>query len=204
MKLTCFLFLSLYLFCCPVIVDAQQFRGGIVGGLGATTVAGDRTGGYNKLGLYAGGYINLKVGQQSSLQMELAYFQKGAQRRQSQDLADPSQYRLRLNYIELPVVYQYRIGAFRGEAGVAFDFLIGQSEKVNSLIVLRDIWKGMTFNSILGVAYDLNDKVSLSFRRINSLHSIHRGTFSGNIWRFTKKNMGAFNDAYLLSVYYRL
>ncbi len=183
---------------------AQQFTGGIMGGLAATTVAGDRSGGYNKLGLYGGAYVNLMVNQHSNLQMELAFFQKGAQSRQNPDQTILSQYRLRLSYVELPFVYQYRFGPLRAEAGISFDFLIGHTEEVNYQYVDRDIWKGMTFNSILGVKYDLTQKITLSLRKTNSINSIHRGTYTGNVWRFFRKNMGAFNDAYLLSVYYRL
>ncbi len=185
-------------------IVAQQFKGGVMGGLGATTVAGDRSGGYNKMGLYGGAYVNLMVSQQSSLQMELAFFQKGAQSRQNPDQAVLSQYRLRFSYVELPFLYQHHFGPLRVELGISFDFLIRHTEEVNYQLVDRNIWKGMTFNSILGVKYGLTDRITLSLRKINSINSIHRGTYTGNVWRYVKRNMGAFNDAYLLSVYYKL
>lgn len=202
MKKSYLLFIVFMLFNYPIV--AQHFSGGIMGGLGATTVAGDRSGGYNKLGLYGGAFVNLMISQQSSLQMELAFFQKGAQSRQNPDQTDLSQYRLRLSYVELPFVYQYRLGPLSAEIGISFDFLIRHTEEVNYQFVERAIWKLMTFNSILGVKYDLTDKITLSLRKINSINSIHRGTYTGNKWRYIKSNMGAFNDAYLLSVYYRL
>ncbi len=185
-------------------IVAQQFSGGIMGGLGATTVAGDRSGGYNKMGLYGGAYVNLMLSQQSSLQMELAFSQKGAQSRQNPDQAVLSQYRLRFSYVELPFLYQHHFGQLRVELGISFDFLMRYTEEVNYQFVDRDIWKGMTFNSVLGVKYDLSERITLSLRKINSINSIHRGTYTGNVWRYIKSNMGAFNDAYLLSVYYRL
>ncbi len=202
MKKICF-FLMFVILLAPSL-KAQQFQGGLMGGLAVSTVAGDRSGGYNKFGLYGGGFVALQLNETGIFQMELAFFQKGAQSKGNPEENQPPHYLLRLNYVELPFVYQHRFGNFRAELGLSFDFLISDYEEVFSQPQVNDVWKKMTLNSVLGVKYDLNDRIALSLRKYNSINSIRHGTVTGNVWRYIKRNMGAFNDAYLFSVHYRL
>jgi hypothetical protein len=183
---------------------AQQFNGGVMLGGAATTVAGDRYGGFNKAGLYGGAFVNLSVGEFSYLQLELAFFQKGARNKENPDVPDLNQYLLRLNYVELPLVYQYRIAHIRFEAGVSFDFLMHHYEEVNYQPIETDVWKGMTLNSIFGVKYDLSERTTLSLRTVNSINSIRKNQVEGNVRRYSRKHYGAFNDAFLLSFYFSL
>ena len=53
------------------IVEAQVFTGGLSAGLVGSQVAGDNFSGYNKAGIFAGGFVALSVSEKSSLQMEL-------------------------------------------------------------------------------------------------------------------------------------
>ena len=57
---------------------SQQFHGGIMAGLAGTQVAGDSYSGFKKAGIFAGGFVSLDVGGESSMRMEITYFQKGS------------------------------------------------------------------------------------------------------------------------------
>ncbi len=110
------------LIACIFIISAftassQQFNGGMMAGIAATQVAGDTYSGFRKAGIFAGGYVNLEVGKHSAFQMELEFFQKGS--RVNPDSSNNyNQYLFRTNYVELPVLYQYRINKrFKLEAG---------------------------------------------------------------------------------------
>jgi hypothetical protein len=199
-KLMIYLFANLITLCSV----AQQFNGGVMVGAAATTVAGDRFGGFNKAGLYGGAYVNLSVGESSYLQMELAFFQKGARNKENPDVPDLNQYLLRLNYVELPLVYQYRIAHIRFEAGVSFDFLMHHYEEVNYQPIETDVWKGMTLNSVFGLKYDLTERTVLSLRTVNSINSARKNQVEGNVRRYSRKHYGAFNDAFLLSFYFKI
>ncbi len=183
---------------------SQQFTGGVMAGAAATTVAGDRSGGFNKAGLQGGFYVNLAIGEFSHVQMELAFFQKGARNKQNPEEDELNQYLLRLNYVELPFVYQYRIAHIRFEAGISFDFLMHHHEEVDYQIIDNEVWKRMTLNSVFGIKYDLTEKLALSLRTVNSINSIRTNQVEGNVRRYSRKQYGAFNDAFLLSFYYQL
>ena len=50
---------------------AQSFGGGIIAGASTSQVAGDMLGGFNKIGLLAGAYTNLKIKENLKLQLEI-------------------------------------------------------------------------------------------------------------------------------------
>lgn len=197
------LFMLLLFTCAWNPLMAQQFNGGLMGGLAATTVAGDAYAGFNKIGLYGGGFVNLEISETSLIQMELAYFQKGARFNEDPDMPDKLAYILRLHYVELPLLFQYRMAEFRLEAGLSADFLVSVSEELDYLEQETDHWKRTAFNSILGIKYDLNDRLTASLRSVNSINSIRKDQVTGNVRRYSQKNYGAFNDAFLLSIYYQ-
>lgn len=201
MKQIVLIILLLYYSLSPLL--AQQFNGGIMGGIAATTVAGDAYAGFNKIGLYGGGFVNLEVSETSLLQMELAYFQKGARFNEDPDMPDKLAYILRLHYVELPIVFQYRLAEFRLEAGLSADFLIHAHEELDYLEQETEHWKRVAFNSILGIKYDLSDRLTASLRSINSINSIRKDQVTGNVRRYSRKHYGAFNDAFLISLYYQ-
>ena len=53
--------------------SAQRFKSGVLAGVAATEISGDRLGGPNKAGIYAGTFVNLDISDKSSLQMEMNY-----------------------------------------------------------------------------------------------------------------------------------
>ncbi len=87
----------------------QQFHGGVITGLAGSQVAGDTYSGYKKAGIFVGGYVSLNVAEKSAIHMELTYFQKGSRENPTEKNGYQS-YLLRLNYIEMPVLYQYIAG----------------------------------------------------------------------------------------------
>lgn len=197
------LFTLLLFTCAWNPLKAQQFNGGVMGGLAATTVAGDAYAGFNKVGLYGGGYVNLELSETTLVQMELAYFQKGARFNEDPDMPDKLAYILRLHYVELPLLLQYRLAEFRLEAGLSADFLVSAYEELDYLEQETDHWKRAAFNSVLGIKYELSDRLTASVRSINSINSIRKDQVTGNVRRYSRKNYGAFNDAFLLSIYYQ-
>ena len=90
-----------------ISVYSQDFNGGVLGGINATQVFGDSYSGPNKAGLYLGVFVNRYFSKRSSVQLELDYIQKGSRKNPDGSTGDYDTYLLRLNYIELPVLYKY-------------------------------------------------------------------------------------------------
>ncbi len=183
--------------------SGQLFHGGIIAGLAGTQVAGDNYSGYNKAGLFAGGFVSLDVGQKSAFQMELTYFQKGSRENPREKNAYQS-YLLRLNYIEMPIFYQYKAGRFTIEAGPSVGFLLGYFEEVNEQIISDEQYYNaparVTFQINLGVRFALTQHIGVDFRTNNSLMNVFSKNQTGDVWRFW--DHGRYNDALVLSVFY--
>ena len=180
---------------------AQKFHGGFALGLAASQVAGDTYSGYNKAGLFGGGWVSLNIGERSSVQMELTYFQKGS--RKNPDSLDYSSYLLRTNYVEMPFLFQYRINKFTVEAGPSAGFLLGYKEKINEEPAYSDNTPTLvTFQMNIGLRFDVNKHWIVDFRSNNSLLNIRKHNVSGDVWRFW--SYGQFHDALVLSMFYKI
>jgi len=191
----------LFLFAVSVGADAQRFHGGVIAGLSASQVAGDTYSGYNKAGIYAGGYVSLDVGGRSSFQMELTYFQKGS--RKNPDSLDYSSYLFRTNYVELPVLYLYKINKFTFEIGPSAGFLVGYTERRDGYPVYSDnLPASVTLQINAGLRFDITGRLTANLRTNNSLLNIRKHNVTGDVWRFW--TYGQFHDVLILSVSYKL
>jgi len=114
----------------------QTFFGGIVAGLNACQVDGDRYAGYHKAGLSLGLQGYARAGK-CQLGIELLYAQKGARNVQLVNSAAvgtvPEHYVLRLNYVEIPVMIQLPVGPglFLG-AGISYAQLLNYKESLEN------------------------------------------------------------------------
>jgi len=196
--------LLLVLFGVVLTVRAQQFHGGIIGGIAGTQVAGDTFSGYNKAGLYFGGYVSLDVGEKSALQMELTYFQKGS-RENPKEKNGYRSYILRLNYIEMPLLYQYKAGKFIVEGGPSAGFLLSYYEEVDQEVISDH--QGyikparITLQINLGISYLITEHIGVGLRTNNSLLNIFSEPQSGDVHRIF--DYGRYNDSLLLYVFYQ-
>lgn len=193
-----------FIFCIGLSASGQQFHGGIIAGLAGTQVAGDNYSGYNKAGLFAGGFVSLDVGTKSAFQMELTYFQKGS-RENPREKNGYNQYLLRLNYIEMPVFYQYKAGRFTVEAGPSVGFLLGYFEEVNQQVISDQQGYNkparVSFQINLGVRFALTQHIGVDFRTNNSLLNVFSQNQTGDIHRIWA--YGRYNDSLVLSLYYQ-
>lgn len=180
------------------IAVAQDFRGGIKAGLNASQVAGDCCSGYDKVGLFGGAFVNYRFSEHSQLQMELEYSQKGS--KQTPDEKNGfQQYTLRLDYIDLPVLYQYLYGKFTFETGLAYGYLLHSFEEANfSEDVGGKEFKKHALNIIFGLYFRFGDQWQVNFRSNNSLMEV-REHASGVKRLF---NRGQYNDIVTLCLVY--
>ena len=192
--------LSMFLFS-GILITAQDFNGGVLGGLAASEVSGDRLSGPNKAGIYAGVFVNRYFSPRSSVQMELDFIQKGS--RENPDSSNNYQsYLLRLNYIEMPVHYKYDF-AERGtlEAGVSLGVLIHSYEEANGYEwVSGPDFKSTDFSFNFGVYYTLMENLRINIRYSNSILAI-RPHSQGQTYRWNK---GQYNEVLSFVLFYEL
>lgn len=180
---------------------AQQFHGGVTLGLVGSQVAGDTYSGYHKAGIYGGGFVNLELGKHSLLQMELTFFQKGS--RENPDSTNNfTSYVLRLNYVELPLLYQYKVNKWIFEAGPSLGFTVGYFEEYNGETEFNgNDPAAVTLQINAGVRFFITEHFGIDFRTNNSLLNIRKENVTGDVWRFW--GYGQFNDALVFSAFYQ-
>jgi len=187
-----------------ITATGQQFHGGVIAGIVGSQVAGDTYSGYNKAGIFAGGYVSIDVSEKSAFQMELTYFQKGS-RENPTEKNNYQSYLLRLNYIEMPILYQYKAGKFTIEAGPSAGFTIGYYEKVNLETISDKQYYNkparVTLQINVGFSYYISEKIGVGLRTNNSLINVFSSNQTGDVQRLWDK--GRYNDALVLSVFYQ-
>ena len=198
--LSCFLMVT---FVMKTSTYAQKFEGGILAGLCASQVAGDTYSGYDKAGLFAGGYVSLPLNNRVGIRLELDYIQKGSRNNPKPDLNDYSSYLMRLGYVEMPLLVQYHVNnKLVAEVGPAMSFLLHASEKVNQEPISYNQFKKQNLSVIAGISYLVTERVSAGLRTNNSLISIRKDRVTGDVWRFF--DYGQFNDVLVLTIGYKL
>ena len=185
-------------------LKSQDFNGGIMAGVAGTQVAGDTYYGFHKAGIFAGGFVNLQISEHSAFQMELEYFQKGS--RENPDSSNNyNQYLFRVNYIELPVFYQYIASKrFKIEAGPSMGFLVGYyEERLYEEIKGGNKPASVTFQLNAGLYVYLTSHFTFNIRTNNSMLNIRSDNATGDILRIFPGNYGQFNDCLVFSLFYQ-
>ncbi len=198
------IFLSLFIMM-AFVGFGQQFHGGLMAGVAGTQVDGDSFSGYDKAGIFAGGFVNYDLGPASTLQLELTYFQKGS--RVNPDSAnDYRQYIFRANYIEMPVLYIHKFGKFRVSAGPSAGFLVGHYEEAQYDIRSDDEDYNrparVTLQVNVGIQFFFAEHWGADFRTNQSILNIRSGNMSGDIYRFW--GYGQFHNTLVLSLIYQI
>jgi len=203
----------LLIFTLALTAKSQQFNGGIMAGVAGSQVAGDimYTGndtiglyGFHKAGIFAGGFVNLQISEHSAFQMELEFFQKGS--RENPDSSNnQNQYLFRVNYVELPVFYQYIAGKrFKLEVGPSLGFLINYYEESNYYEIKGGIRPArLTFQINAGLYINITSSLMFNIRTSNSLLNIRSENATGDIRRIFPGNYGQFNDCLVFSLFYQ-
>jgi len=205
MKLFRLIFLTIFIMTGAQWLQAQDFHGGIMAGLVGSQVAGDTYSGFNKAGIFVGGFVAWDFTKRSGLQLELEYFQKGSRKNPDAEKNDYDAYIFRANYIELPVLYQFKIDWFVIEVGPSIGFLMGYYEEKNQETLSDKPGynkpAAITFQFNLGLRFFISDKFGVDFRTNNSLFNIRIRNTTGDVHRLW--GYGQFHDALVLSVFYQ-
>lgn len=203
MRLTYTFFFFITMLVSTIHADAQEFRGGIIAGIAGTQVLGDGYSGPNKPGICVGPYVNLSLTNKSSVQMQLEFMQKGS--RENPDSTNNfSSYLLRLSYVQVPIMYQYRHSDKLGfEVGGSYGVLVGSYEEgyaANGQFYTGSAFEDRDVSFHAAMHYYINEKLKAEFEFSHSLLYI-RPEPSRPTWFF---NQGEFNHVLLVAIQYQI
>ena len=191
---------AILLFCVflTLSIQAQNFGGGVILGLGASQVGGDDLAGFNKAGLLVGAFANTSISELLSFQMEMTYIQKGSNNPNNTDLHEYD-----LNYLEIPFFLKYQTKyQLKIEGGFLTGILINQTERYSDGIELINMSNG-NFNTFdfgvgLGIDYSLTEKLTLNSRISNTLFFSPTREYSAQ----TFINRGNYNSVLSFAIHY--
>jgi len=190
------------LFFCGILTyntNAQSFGGGIIAGASTSQVAGDMLGGFNKIGLLAGAYTNLKVKENISLQFEITYIEKGSKNPNIHKKNIPE---ITLSYVEVPISINLQQKENIGiEVGVLPAFII--TSKMNDYYSETEIsppFEKYDFGVFAGINYHITDNIILNTRISNSIIPIRPHT-SGATHGWNK---GQYNTVLTFAIHYKI
>lgn len=159
----------------PLFASSQEstFDAGVVAGLNTSQISGDDLSGFHQFGLNGGLFVSSDVSDNVSLELQMAFSQKGSRKTPNPEVGNYRSYNLRVNYIDLPLMLRYSFEGFGLFAGPLFGAQIGQvkEEDQNGKILQagRPGFKPYDLGVHLGLGYRFGEKFSMDLRFSNSV-----------------------------------
>ncbi|MCX6257896.1 MAG: porin family protein [Bacteroidia bacterium] len=179
-------------------VFSQDFKGGLLFGLVSSQLDGDTHAGYDKAGIHFGGFVSHPFSGKYSGQLELKYIQKGSYN-DGKSQSDPLYYKSKINYIEMPVLCEYKFRKIVIEAGISAGYLIKATEDKDGYgdLPADPPFKKYEFSGIAGLNYLFAEKWKANFRFEYSIIPVRDNPgslyFNGN----------QFNNVLSFAIYYQ-
>lgn len=129
---------------------AQETHFGVKAGVNIASVEVEDGDDLNsKVGLHVGGLAHIHISQHFALQPELVFSMQGGKAEDNDDV------KLKLNYINIPVLAQYMINdGFRLQTGPQLGFLVGAESKAGDVEVdQKDNYSTVDFSWTFGAGY---------------------------------------------------
>ena len=200
---------AIFLFCgfLTLSIQAQNFGGGVILGLGTTQVGGDNLAGFNKAGLLVGAFANTSISELLSFQMEITYIQKGSNNPTMNDADHPNYLKedISSSYIEIPLLLQYhQSNKLKIEGGALSAYLIdGYYNDLTGKLPIYTVnpFIKYDFGVLLGIDYTFSNKLSLNTRLSNSILPIGAEDYDG-INSYNSSRKGKYNSVLSFALHY--
>lgn len=197
----------------PFFYSQEKFFAYGVLGTTASQISGDNTHGFGQFGVYAGATIDYELKDSWFLETGLIFNQKGA--RKYQALGNISTYRLRVNYIDVPILAKYKWKDFSFSLGKAINVKINQRERTDfGEIEDPRIFKPLELSIQGGVNYRLKENWRVQLNYQNSILPVRKhgeNYFTSNVpntifeeWHQTIVNKGQYFSLFSLFFIYEI
>ncbi|NCU36253.1 PorT family protein [Candidatus Falkowbacteria bacterium] len=170
-------------------LHAQRIMGALIGGFNTTNVQGDDVFGFRKFGINAGAAAIVPFGEKWSFTLEAVYSQKGAFHREGgrgMDYRyehDYNQYKLQLNYLEVPVLVHFHDKKWlKAGAGFSYGRLVGVEEyedhvRIATTTLNDGPYDTDEYSALLDVQFPIYKQLKIDARYSFSLFKIRTRTY---------------------------
>ncbi len=178
----------------------QRFVAGVKAGISTSQVDGDTYAGFDKVGFDGGAFLKGKFNEKWTGQFEIIYIQKGSKHNPNTEIGDYNFYYLGLNYIEVPLLFQYHHKKYIFEFGPGFGYLIKEKELLNEqdLSGARPFLK-KEININFGLSYTIIKNLEINCRYSYSLTPVREHSLGAKTWY----NPGQMNDVLAFTLTYQ-
>lgn len=148
-----------------VTAQGQTFTGMLVAGANLSQIDGDELLGFHKIGLNTGLRANARLSERWSLSLEMLYSQQGS-RRATNDNPGAVYDKIRLNWVEAPVMINFSDWKILASAGISYGRLVNyQVEDVlgNDITELEEYRPDM-FSIVFGGTFFFSEDWGLNIR----------------------------------------
>lgn len=193
-------FIALFLILTVGTTQAQsRFRAGLRAGIATSQVHGDTYEGFHKFGFDVGATLNAKINEKWKAQFEILFVQKGSKFIGDANKGDLRFYLMQLNYIEVPILFQYEHKKFVFEIGPGVGYLINSREYDQSGEVINGIpFYSMEVSGSVGISYNIYKNLGINWRFTNSILPIREFASGAS----TASNPGQRNNVLAFALIY--
>ncbi len=178
-------FIILFIFFTIAFVAQAQnkFRAGLKAGISTSQVEGDTYGGFDKFGFDGGGTLNAKLNEKWAAQFEILFIQKGSKHIGDANKGDLSFYLMQLNYVEVPLLLQYKQKKFTFEIGPGIGYLISSKEYDQNGEVINAVpFHTTEVSASIGINYQIYKNLGMTWRYTNSMLPIRQYASGASFW----------------------
>lgn len=173
-------------------IFAQNIKGGLTLGFNASQVDGDEVFGYHKYGFNTGAFATIPLAHNFSVSIETLFNQKGAYQRPWITDSLSGQYKLILDYLDVPVLLQYTDkDIIKFGAGFSWGRLVTFKEWEHGNRVnwanSNGPYKSSDFDIVVDFQFKLFRGFYYDFRYAYSLGKIRTRTFTNVTGTWTRK-----------------
>ena len=152
-------------------VEAQQFSARLDAGVTSSQISGDGANGFVQFGVIAGGEVGLSFNDTWSSSFGIRFNQKGSRIYKTKNSINT--YRLRVNYIEAPLLLQYSLDKLSFAAGPVLGVKINQKERTQ----FGTVEDPRQFDSFelgleINIGYNLKERMYLKLLYQNSVLAV--------------------------------
>lgn len=143
----------------------RAFQASAIVGLNLSQIDGDKLSGFHQPGLNIGAKVDFSMAERWRLGLEMLYSQQGA-RRVFNDDPSASLDKLRLNFVELPLMVHFRDWKLQAGAGIIYHRLINftASDVIGEDITDLQNFSPDVFSMVFGCTFDLKKQMGLNIQ----------------------------------------
>ncbi len=140
-------------------------------GISGNQVEGDGLSGFNKLGVFGGLGVSTELKEKWDASFELNFVQKGSVKRPDATAGDYVEYRMSLNYVQIPVIVKYKLNQkINFVGGLALARLLSSKEEDLYGEIRTDVdFEKWELSLVLGGGFQFSEKWGVNLRLDSSL-----------------------------------